>query len=245
MKKNIDPNKYELVMKIYQQLLSFYGPQGWWPIFNHKGSNPTKTGSVKGYHISDYSFPHNNDEKFEICLGCFLTQNTNWQSVEKSISKLNSINALSINGIKKLSDGKFKEMIKPSGYYNQKANYIKKFIPFFESLKERTPSRDELLSLNGIGPETADSMLLYAFKQPEFVVDTYTKRIFATLGLISWNEKYELIKSFIENSILINYNTQSVLEIYQEFHALIVEHAKRFYSKKPYGENCFLLLNLK
>lgn len=216
-----------------------YNPQGWWPLVSYNGNKPTKTGAIKGYHPLDYSFPQNEAEKFEICLGCFLTQNTNWQSVEKALLNLKKVNALTAKGILKLSDGKFREMIKPSGYFNQKAKYIKEFIPFFELLKGSIPNRDELLALKGIGAETADSMLLYAFKQPEFIVDSYTKRIFTTLKIINWKDSYDQIKEVFESSIKSEIKDKlELVKIYQEYHALIVEHAKRYYSKKPYGKDC-------
>ena len=78
------------IFKIYNKLYSTYGPQGWWPLLDHKGINPTKTGSINGYHINDYSFPKNENQKFEICLGPILTQNTNWINVEKALIKLNN-----------------------------------------------------------------------------------------------------------------------------------------------------------
>jgi endonuclease III related protein len=220
------------LLKIYNDLFIEYGPQGWWPIVelhdSKLGRNPTKTGSIKGYHPGDYSFPRDKAEQFEICLGAILTQNTSWPNVEKALLNLKNAKALDLKTIKKLSDAKLKELIKPAGYYNQKTNYIREFIKFYEILNqsERIPTRNELLAVKGIGPETADSMLLYAFKQPTFVVDAYTRRIFSKLGFFEQNANYDVIKTIFESAIPPN------LVTYQEYHALIVEHAKREDNKK-------------
>jgi endonuclease-3 related protein len=220
------------LIDIFNKLYKEYGPQGWWPIIelhnSRLGKNPTKTGSIKGYHPGDYSFPKNKAQQFEICIGAILTQNTSWPNVEKALLNLKNAKVLDLKKIKKLSDGKLKELIKPAGYYNQKAVYIKEFIKFYEILNQtkRIPMRDELLMVKGIGPETADSMLLYAFKVPTFVVDAYTKRIFSKLDFFNNDATYDEIKEIFETAI------QKDLMIYQEFHALIVEHAKRQKDKK-------------
>ncbi|MDD4352836.1 MAG: endonuclease III domain-containing protein [Candidatus Nanoarchaeia archaeon] len=221
------------LLSIYNKLLNKYGYQGWWPLIEHEGNNPTKTGSIKGYHVNDYSFPKNDFQRFEICIGVILTQNTNWVNVEKSLNNLYKNDFLSpekiINNIEKV-----KELIKPSGYFNIKAGYLFNFSKFYLSLKARLPSRDELLSVKGIGKETADSILLYAYNQPIFVVDVYTKRIFNNLRIIN-SINYEEIRAFFENELPKDYR------LFQEFHALIVEHAKNHYIKKPYGLNDFLV----
>ncbi len=216
---------------IYKKLYSLYGPQGWWPLLeldNKEKINITKSGSIKGYHPKDYTYPKTDEQRFEICIGAIITQNTSWIQVEKALINLKRMNALNVKGIKKLSDGKLKETIKCAGYYNQKAKKIKLFVDFFSNLKG-LPTRDELLNIWGIGEETADSMLLYAFKVPSFVVDAYTRRIFTHLGLIDKKAKYEEIKALFEKNI------PKDIIVYQEYHALIAEHAKRYYSKKPYG----------
>ena len=230
----------EKISVVYHKLYDAYGPQGWWPLVEHDGTNPTKTGAISGYHVGDYTFPRTKKEQFEICLGCFLTQNTAWTSVERSLLNLKKIHALSPQGIMALDEEVFTEAIRPSGYHNQKSRYIKNFIPFFRTLHGRVPTRAELLDIVGIGPETADSMLLYAFRQPEFVVDAYTKRIFMHVGFINEKASYDTVKNMCESALENEILDQDQLIIaYQEFHALLVEHAKRYYSKKPYGENCF------
>ncbi len=230
------------IYSIYKQLYTAYGSQGWWPLVGHAGTNPTKTGAVQGYHVGDYSFPRNRAEQFEICLGAILTQNTAWLAVEKSLLNLKNINALTPEAIMQLREDAFKTAIRPSGYHNQKARYIKNFIPFFQGLGDRVPTREELLNIVGIGPETADSMLLYAFGQPEFVVDAYTKRILVALGLIAENATYAGVKQLCEEALQKEItDPKKLVPIYQEFHALLVEHAKRYYAKKPYGQNDSLL----
>ena len=114
-------NKIE---KIYHNLLKEYGPQGWWPLLELDNSNHiniTKTGTINGYHPNDYSYPKNENQQLEICIGAILTQNTSWTQVEKALINLKRMNALSVKGFKKLSIGKLKEAIKPAGYYNQKS----------------------------------------------------------------------------------------------------------------------------
>jgi endonuclease-3 related protein len=208
-----------------------YGPQGWWPVMSHKGKNPAMTGNFRGYHPGDYTYPKNSDQKFEICIGAILTQNTAWKNVEKALLNLKSAKVLSAKKMKDLNPDSLKELIRPAGYFNQKAGYLKNFTGFYLSLKGKIPSRNEILSCKGIGDETADSMLLYAYSQPEFVVDVYTKRIYSNLGFISKSEKYMVVKKMFESAV------KKDIVTYQEYHALIVEHAKRYYSKKPYGSN--------
>ncbi len=234
-----------IIKKIYDYLLDAYGPQGWWPLaelHTNGGSNPTKTGSVQGYHPGDYTYPRNSTQQFEIICGALLTQNTSWPQVETALLNLKRLKALYPEGILELDPEILKEAIKPAGYYNQKAGRLKILAEWFSSLQEKTPersteiiqripSREELLSLKGVGPETADSILLYAFKQPSFVVDAYTRRITANLGLAGEKAKYDEIKALFEE------NLPDDPVVYQEYHALLVEHAKRHYKKKgAYGE---------
>lgn len=217
---------------MYSVLLQAYGPQGWWPLLCHKGANPTKTGSVKGYHPGDYTLPATGAQRFEICVGAILTQNTSWVQVEKALFSLHQKKALSPAAILQLDDETLKAAIKPAGYFNQKARKIKEFARFYQQLHGTVPSREALLSVWGIGDETADSMLLYAFRVPTFVVDAYTLRIFSALGLLPATASYQDAKSFVEK------NLPPDLAVYQEFHALLVEHAKRHYTKRPYGVEC-------
>ncbi|WP_310440921.1 endonuclease III domain-containing protein [Sulfurimonas sp.] len=217
------------IYNIYKILYEAYGPQGWWPITGY------------GYHKSEYNFPRNGDEIFEVCIGSILTQNTTFTSVEKSLNSLYAKNALNAKAIESMNIDELKEAIRPSGYFNQKAKYILEFIKFHRSLNGATPTREALLNVVGIGEETADSMLLYGYNQPQFKVDAYTKRVLAELGFIEERAKYGEIKSLMQTSLKeCIKDEKELLIIYQEFHALIVNHGKKFYSKKPYGVGCFL-----
>jgi endonuclease-3 related protein len=225
--------------EIFEKLLDTYSYQGWWPITDYDGTNPTKTGSTQGYHPGDYSFPRNSLEQFEIIIGAVLTQNTSWPQVEKSIINLKELTDLTPHDILDLDENDFKNAIKPSGYFNQKYNYLINVSKFYISLDGEAPERKDLLSVKGIGPETADSILLYAYGKKEFVVDAYTRRIFSYLGLINEKDTYNKIKKLFED------NFDGDINDYQEYHALIVEHAKNYYFKKPYGVDDIILNNFK
>jgi len=204
------------ITEIYRVLLKTYGKQNWWPA----------------------------DSPFEVCVGAVLTQNTNWKNVEKAIKNLKEKNLLSAEKILSCSFEELKKLIKPAGFFHQKAQYLKNLSRFIlengglEKLKRenRENLRRELLKVKGIGKETADSILLYALDKPTFVVDAYTKRFFNRLGLIeSENVDYETVKKLVESEIPpVDRN----LEIYKEFHALIVEHSKIKCRKKPNCKNC-------
>ena len=232
------------ILTIYKILLKTYKNQGWWPLlklhsFKNKGTNPTKTGSVNGYHPDDYSYPKDRKQQYEICVGAILTQNTSWPQVEKALINLNGIKAIDPKAIYDMDIELLKQLIRPAGYFNQKAIYLKEFTEFFLDLKQKdVPTRKQLLEIKGIGDETADSIMLYAFSKPEFVIDAYTKRILLHLGLISEKSSYMEIKALFEDNFPKDH------KLYQEYHALIVEHAKHHYNKKPYGKYDFLLKNL-
>lgn len=201
------------VMAIYEALLKHYGPQGWWPV-------------AGSYHPGDYGVPKNEEEAFEIIVGAVLTQNTAWTSVERALENLRRIEALNPCKILALSLDVLKSAIRPAGFFNQKAIYLREVALLFAGLKGRTPSRKELMSVKGVGNETADSILLYAYKRPEFVIDAYTKRIATALGLAERGAGYMELKDLFES------NLPRDVALYQEYHALLVEHAKRFYSGK-------------
>lgn len=221
--------------QIYKVLFRSYGAQGWWPLSDINGTNPTKTGSLRGYHIGDYSYPKDKSQIFEICVGAIATQNTSWIQSEKVILGLRNNKSLSSKVVLEMSADNLKEIMKPAGYFNQKAKKIKIMAAFLETKNYKKPTREELLGLWGIGEETADSILLYAFAKLEFVVDTYTKRIFSRLGFFAEDAKYRDVKDLFEN------NLSKDIKIYQEYHALIVEHAKRFCLKtKPLCSDCLL-----
>lgn len=217
------------IQDIYQKLFPLYGPQGWWPLINCKGHNPTKTGATEGYHPLNYDLPVERKEIYEIIVGTILTQNTSWLQANSAVRNLNDLNALVPEKLLQLDDNVLKSAVRPAGFLNQKSIYLKTVTQFFIELNGEIPSRKELLSVKGVGNETADSILLYAYKQPEFVVDTYTRRIFSHMGMVDEKIKYLELKNLFQTSLPRD------VRVYQEYHALIVEHAKRYYSKKPYG----------
>lgn len=201
---------------IFNLLLKEYGEQGWWP-YNFIYSKDFKIRERK------------EEEKFEIIIGAILTQNTAWINVEKAFKSLKEKNALSRERLTELSNEEIALLIKPSGYNNQKARKIKEFLKFDKEI-----NRDNLLNLWGFGPETADSVLLYAFNKPVFVIDTYTKRIFSRVGLCSKDVKYEDLQKLFHDNLSKDY------KLFNEYHALIVEHAKQHCKSKPECSGCCL-----
>lgn len=203
-----------MLMRIYNKLLNEYGPQKWWPTIDK-------------------------DNKFEIIVGAILTQNTNWGNVERALDNLINARALSPEKIARMNIRKLENLVRPSGFYKQKARRLKEFSIFVTSFKSlddflRNVTRGELLSINGIGRETADSILLYACRKPFFVIDAYTRRVFSRLKLIDGKEDYDEIRGFFEERIPRDLN------IYKEYHALIVRLAKTRCKNKPECNGCIL-----
>ncbi|MCX6707174.1 MAG: endonuclease [Candidatus Woesearchaeota archaeon] len=209
-------------------MLKKFGPQGWWPL--SKGRMQTR------HHSGP---PKDDHDRWEIIVGAILTQNTAWTNVEKAIENLNRAKLLSIDKIRKVPVKNIAGLIRPAGYYNQKAERLKIVAEYFSKhFKKRTiPSREELLKVKGIGPETADSILLYTFEQPYFVVDAYTRRVFSRLGLINKDADYEEIQKFFMENLPKNKDT---IKMYKEYHALIVELAKRNCRTKPICDLCLM-----
>jgi len=210
-----------LLYDFHRQLLEAYGPQGWWPLLGHPGVNPTKTGSCTGYHPGEYDLPRTDAERFEICTGAILTQNTAWPNVEKALLALADAGASAPEAILDLPTPELALLIRPAGYHNTKARKLKELAAFFQGLRGRTPARSELLAVWGVGPETADSIRLYAYGQLEAVVDAYTRRMLEGLGRIPPGASYDAMKAHCVA------NLPPEVVVYQEFHALVVEHAKR------------------
>tara|TARA_B100000315_G_scaffold259108_1_gene313669 strand:+ start:1669 stop:2370 length:702 start_codon:yes stop_codon:yes gene_type:complete len=217
---------------IYKNLLNTFGPQGWWPV--------TPPGHVEP--VCDKG-PRTTKQKLEVCFGAILTQNTSWKNVEKAIMNLNKENLVDLRKIKNISNAKLAAIIRPSGYFNQKAiklkafcNYVlKKYDGNLDTFFSRTPKglRAELLSIHGIGPETADSIILYAAEKPSFVIDAYTKRIFSRFGLCRKEIDYHQLKEAVEKNVKKN------TKMYNEYHALLVELAKKHcLSKYPVCSSC-------
>ena len=169
-------------------------------------------------------------EGLEIAIGAILTQQTNWHNVEKAIVRLKEANCLDIECLKKISLEKLEKLIQSSGYYKAKARKLKALIDLL--IKIPQPDRNALLSVKGIGYETADSILLYWFEQPYFVIDAYTFRIFQRLGYYEGEDYLELQRVFMET-------LPSDIKLYNEYHALIVEHAKKHcFKTNPRCNDC-------
>ncbi len=206
--------KANTILTIYQKMFDALGTQRWWP-----GETP-----------------------FEIIIGAILTQNTNWSNVEKAIKNLKTAGKLSPEGIKNVPLAELATLIRPSGFFNVKARRVKAFIHWLFSRYEGSLSRmfsqdlqalrNELLSVKGIGPETADSILLYAGNMPTFVVDAYTHRIFSRHGFIAEESTYEEMKSFFEERL------PKDAKLFNEYHALLVHIGKRYCKPKKACEPC-------
>ncbi|RLE39610.1 endonuclease [Candidatus Woesearchaeota archaeon] len=223
------------IQTIYKTLHKTYGPQGWWPL--------SKNSLYSKHHNGP---PKSNRDVFEIIVGAILTQNTTWKNVEKTITLLNKNKLMDPKNILAIPEKTLAKIIRSSGYYNQKAIKLKiiaKFLyhtKFYNLLQLSTNDlRNILLKIKGIGPETADSIVLYAFEKPIFVVDAYTKRIFSRLGLINENNNYDEVQQFFHKHLRKN------LKVYKEYHALIVKHAKMYCHKKPLCKECILRKNCK
>jgi endonuclease-3 related protein len=206
----------EKLYRIYELLLNRYGHRHWWPA----------------------------ETPFEVCVGAILTQNTNWGNVEKAIFNLKRERLLSPESLRDLPVERLAELIRPAGYFNVKSVRLKGFISWLfdnyggsvEGMSEAEwpDLRDALLTVKGIGPESADSILLYACAKPSFVVDTYTKRLLTSLGLITAKAGYQEVRAmFMEN-------LPPDVALFNEYHALIVQHAKEHCRKKPRCEGCSL-----
>lgn len=202
------------LLRIFFKLYSFYGPQKWWP----------------------------GDTPFEIAIGAILTQNTNWSNVQKAIENLKKEGILSPEGLNKISDKRLSQLIKPSGYYNLKTKRIRAFLDFLfdhchgslKMIKNKKTSklRELLLSIYGIGPETADSILLYALEKPVFVVDAYTKRVLSRHNILNHDASYEEYQNLFHNELGPD------VQLYNEYHALFVKVGKDYCKPKPLCADC-------
>ena len=200
---------------IYRQLYNYFGPQHWWPA----------------------------DTPLEVMLGAVLTQNTSWANVEKAIKNLKQKRLLRLERLYGLSHKRLSWLIRPAGYYNLKAKRLKNLLAFLiasyrgdlkEMRRKRTGNlRRQLLSINGIGPETADSILLYALEKPVFVVDAYTKRIFLRHGFIKPDADYQELQGIFMR------NLKKQVKLFNQYHALLVRLGKEFCLKrKPKCDIC-------
>jgi len=200
---------------IYRKLYSAFGPQHWWP----------------------------GDTPFEIAVGAILTQNTNWGNVERAIGNLKRKKLLSARKVHAMPASELASLIRPAGYFNVKARRLKAFVNFlvenhggsFKRMGREDTSalRSGLLGINGIGPETADSILLYALGRPVFVIDAYTRRVLSRHGLIDHDEPYEACQGLFHSAL------EPDAALYNEYHALIVRVGKTNCKRgKPLCGNC-------
>ncbi len=208
------PKKKKPLLEIYNKLYAFYGPQHWWP----------------------------GDSPFEVAVGAILTQNTNWSNVEKAIANLKAAHVLSALALHRMPAAELAFLIRPSGYFNIKAGRLKAFLALIlakygGSMKimgkgDMTSLRQELLNVHGIGPETADSILLYALGKPVFVIDAYTKRVLSRHGIFDYSASYD------EYQQLFHEVLDEDTKLFNEYHALLVMVGKDYCKPKPRCDDC-------
>jgi endonuclease-3 related protein len=202
------------LVSIYENLNDYFGNCNWWP----------------------------GDTPFEIAVGAILTQNTNWTNVEKAIRNLKSANIFSPGRLLKENDDTVSQLIRPSGYYNVKTKRLKAFLYFLQReyggamermFEEELPTlREKLLSVKGVGEETADSILLYGGGKPIFVVDAYTRRILGRHGIIDDDYNYGDIQKLFMTHLAPD------VSLYNQYHALLVNTGKEFCRQKPRCDAC-------
>jgi endonuclease-3 related protein len=199
---------------VYRRMLACYGPQHWWP---------ART-------------------RFEVLVGAVLTQNTAWTNVEHAIANLREAGALEPAALLALPENRLAKLLRPSGYFNVKAVRLRSLCAWYveqgrHARLRHWPTgrlRHALLGLHGVGPETADDILLYAFDRPVFVIDAYTRRLFARLGMVEGREPYEALRAACEGALGAD------APLFNEYHALIVQHAKAHCRLRPRCAGCCL-----
>ena len=204
----------EKLNEIYERLLKAYGPQHWWPA----------------------------ESPLEVLVGAVLTQNTNWQGVEKAMANLKRHNLLKPHKLQALPTEDLALLIKPAGYFNVQSRRLKNLIEFMieaysgdlETMGQAETGRlrQELLAVNGVGPETADSILLYALQKPFFVVDTYTYRVMSRHGFIGEEVSYDELQGLFTQHLPLD------VKLFNEYHALLVRVGKLHCKRKPRCQGC-------
>lgn len=214
MRKKTKSHPHEILFDIYNALFKSFGPQHWWP-----GETP-----------------------FEVAVGAILTQNTNWGNVEKAINNLKKQKVLRAKLLYDMPHGKLASLIKPAGYFNVKTKRIKEFLSYllnhYEGSMERMKNeeihtiRHSLLNVNGIGPETADSIILYALEKPIFVIDAYTKRVLVRHKLAPDQATYHELQELFHHHLPLD------VQLFNEYHALFVMVGKHYCKPKPRCLEC-------
>jgi len=204
----------EKLALMYKKLYVSFGPQHWWP-----GETP-----------------------FEVAVGAILTQNTNWSNVEKAIANLTKDKGLNPRALHDMSHDRLASLLRPAGYFNIKAKRLKNFISFliteYQGSMSRMAKEDlrsirkKLLAVNGIGPETADSIILYALEKPVFVIDAYTKRVLSRHNILEHDASYDAFQSLFHSKLREN------IRLFNEYHALFVRLAKENCRTKPLCRGC-------
>lgn len=221
------------IEQTYRILFEELGPQGWWPLSWRAGERGFDGG---GYHPRRPGLRLTRRDRFEIAAGAILTQNASWLNVETALGRLRRLNATGPEELLACPEASLKEAIKPCGYYNQKAKKLRiasqRFIQGEMLAAKAPPDRDELLGIWGIGPETADSILLYAFGFPVFVIDAYTKRLFSRTGVLDADLGYRGFQEAIMSRLPLD------AAHFNEYHALIVKFCKIHCSAKPACGTC-------
>jgi len=195
---------------------------------------------LRKYYHFDPSWPEGDwprqrgfsPEWLEVVIGAVLTQNTRWENVELSLRQLNDEGLVNLASLVESSDEELQRSIRSSGFYRQKSATLQHLCRLFLSLNGEPPSRESLLSIRGIGPETADSILLYAFGIPEFVVDNYTRRFLERMDLIEARTGYGDLKTAFESQL------QPDVSLFRAYHALIVQHGKNCCRRRPDCSRC-------
>ena len=217
MSQGLEKGGTSPLLEVYQRLYEAYGPQHWWP----------------------------GDSPFEVIIGAILTQSAAWSNVEKAMFNLKAAGVLTSQGLRDISQEELATLLRPSGYFNTKAKKLKAFIAhlweYYQGdldgfLANEAPSlRRELLSIYGIGEETADDIVLYAAGKPSFVIDAYTRRILDRLGLGHNATTYQEYQELFHQALPMEPS------LYNEYHALLVRHGKDICKKTPRCAGCCLL----
>lgn len=218
-----ETNGQNIFLDIYQRLYRRYGPQGWWP----GDSGP-----------------------LDVIIGAILTQSAAWTNVEQALKNLKAADCWSLGAIHHKDQAGLAEIIRPCGYFNSKARKLKAFAAQVHDRhggdldiflgQDVAPLRVELLSIYGIGPETADDILVYAAGKPSFVIDFYTRRILSRMGLAPPDESKGKSSDYHSYQALFHRSLPPDPVLFNEYHALLDEHAKRACAKTPLCQDCCL-----